>query len=507
MYFGSTNQSGKMKIRILYLFVLLVSSAAFAQSVEFNQWQSSYSDYKQNFEKNLSDPLNHKLQPIPDKYFTTDLIPEWLFDVNESGDGNLYSIGISDPFIDSETAYQQALTRAIFTLSLEMKTMVNGMNELYSKIEEDGKSSGNVFTEYYQLLSREWIDFNYLTLVERQYLKTGECIVKFKYNPNPSTDKTFNTYVSLEYYRQEKSLDLGYETTEKIAYSGNSITDSSLSSSCSFTLKKRNEKEEVLSECPENIQYTVPKFIYQIGKAKITSQNGLWSLFIYKFSQKIISSSQVSSSIIKNVQDNYLTLDNKLTREIVINQGNFFIAHTDTALNITFTNEASTNLIHDIKEGCITTWHLNGVKKSEEYYSNDLLDGTQREWTSNDKLISEINYTQGILDGTYQKWYDNMQLKEFKLYKSGVLIEKHSLWTENGQLLLQEEFDQQGNPIGTYLEYYPDGVLKTKGKFKKGMREGSFMFYSENGKKFKKETYKKGKLKKLKEYLRDGKNS
>ncbi len=496
-----------MKISKLLFIVLIIPFAARAQSAEFNQWQSSYSDYKQNFEKNLSDPLNNQVHVLPDKYFTSDTIPQWLFDVNEAEGNNLFSIGISDPFIDSETAYQQALTRAIFTLSLEMKTMVNGMNELYSKIEEDGKSSGSVFTEYYQLLSKEWIDFNHLTLIEKKYLKTGECIVKFKYNANPAEEKSFNTYVSLEYYRQEKSLDLGYETTEKITYSGNSITDSSLSASCSFTLKKRNDKEEILSECPENIQYTVPQFTYRAGKSTVRSQNGLWSLFIYKFSEKIISSSQVSSSIIKNVSDDYKTLDNKLTREIVINQGNFFIAHTDTALNITFTNEATnTNIIHDIKEGCITTWHPNGIKKSEEFYSNDLLDGTQREWTANDKLISEINFNQGVLDGTYQLWYDNMQLKEFKMYKSGILIDKHSIWTENGQLLLQEEFDEQGHPIGNYLEYYPNGQLKTKGKFKKGVKTGSFMFYSENGKKFKKETYKKGKLKKLKEYVRDGKN-
>ncbi|MCX6181941.1 MAG: hypothetical protein NT150_08455 [Bacteroidetes bacterium] len=490
-----------MNIRQLFFILLLLPFAIKAQSPEFNQWQSSYSDFKQNFEKNLSDPRHSALQPIPDKYFTTDVIPEWLFDVNDTKDGNLYSIGISDPFIDSETAYQQALTRGIFTLSLEMKTMVNGMNELYSKIEENGKSSGNVFTEYYQLLSKEWIDFKYLTIIEKHYLKTGECIVKFKYKPSSDAENTFNTYVSLEYYRQEKSLDLDYETTEKITYSGNSITDSTLSSSCSFSLKKLNDKEEVLSECPANIQYTIPKFTYQIGKANITSQNGLWSLFIYKFSQKIISSSQVSSSIIKNVQDNFLTLDNKLTREIVINQGNFFIAHTDTALNITFTNETTTNTVHDVKEGCITTWHANGIKKSEEFYSNDLMDGTQREWTSNDKLISEINYTHGILDGTSQLWYDNMQLKEFKMYKSGVLIEKHSIWNENGQLLLQEEFDEQGNPVGDYLEYYPNGQIKVKGKFKKGLKVGSFMFYSENGKKFKKETYKKGQLSKLKEYV------
>ncbi|MFM7022105.1 MAG: toxin-antitoxin system YwqK family antitoxin [Flavobacteriales bacterium] len=492
-----------MKYLSSFFVALILPLAAYSQSAEFNQWQSSYSDYKQNFEKNLDEPLHQNLKAIPDKYFTSDVIPEWIFEINENEDGVLYSIGISDPFTDSETAYQQALNRAIFTLSLQMKTMVNGMNELYSKIEENGKSSGNVFTEYYQLLSSEQIDFNYLTLIEKKYLKTGECIVKFKYKTNASREKNFNTFVTLEYYRQEKSLDMGYETIEKLAYSGNSMSDSSFSNSCSYTLKKFNNKEDVLSECPVNTQYTVGAFTYQSGSSTLISANGLWSLFIYKFINKIISSSQVSSSIVKNVQDNYLTLNNKLTREIVINQGNFPIASTDSALNITFINEASSNLIHDIKEGCITTWHPNGVKKSEEYYSNDMMDGTQREWTSNDKLISEINYNHGVLDGSFQLWYDNMQLKEFRMYKSGVMVEKHSIWTENGQLLLQEEFDEQGNPVGTYLEYFPNGQLRVKGKFKNGKKEGTFMFYEESGKKFKKEVYKKGTLKKRKEYMRD----
>jgi hypothetical protein len=199
-----------MKYYTLYILVLCFTTKGFAQSQEFNQWQSSYNDYKTNFEKNISEPLHPALQVIPDKYFTYDSIPEWLFDINHSADGFLFSVGISDPFIDSETAYQQALSRALLTLSLEMKTVVNGMNELYSNIEENGKSNGNVYTEYYQLLSKELIDFKYLSIVQKKILKTGECIVKFKYAPVLGNDSSFNTFVNLEYYRQEKSLDLNY---------------------------------------------------------------------------------------------------------------------------------------------------------------------------------------------------------------------------------------------------------------------------------------------------------
>jgi antitoxin component YwqK of YwqJK toxin-antitoxin module len=260
-------------------------------------------------------------------------------------------------------------------------------------------------------------------------------------------------------------------------------------------MKKHNNKTDLLSECPQNIQYAVPQFTYRVGKSTLTTTNGLWSLFIDKFTTKIISSSQVSSSIIKNVQDNYGSLNNQLTREIVVNQGNFHIARTDSALNIIFINEANTNLIHDIREGCITTWHNNGVKKTEEYYANDLLDGTQREWTANDKLISEISYTNGILDGHYQLWFDNLQLREFKNYNQGLLIDKHSIWTENGQLLLQEEFNANGIATGPYLEYYPSGQKRTGGQYKKGKKTGCFISLAENGKKIKKEVYKKGILK------------
>ncbi len=489
-----------MQCSILYIFLLCSASLSFAQSEEFNQWQSSYNDYKTNFEKNISEPLHPKLQIIPDKYFTSDSIPEWLFDINHSANGYLFSVGISDPFIDSETAYQQALSRAIFTLALEMKTVVNGMNELYSNIEENGKSNGNVYTEYYQLLSKELIDYKYLSIVHKKILKTGECIVKFKYAPVVAIDSGFNTFVNLEYYRQEKSLDLNYETTEKISYSGNSMTGAGPSTTCSFTMKKHNDKTDLLSECPQNIQYSVPQFNYRIGKSTLTTTNGLWSLFIDKFTTKIISSSQVSSSIIKNVQDDYGSLNNQLTREIVVNQGNFHIARTDSALNIVFVNETNSNLIHDIKEGCITTWHTNGIKKTEEYYANDLLDGTQREWTANDKLISEISYSNGIFDGHYQLWFDNLQLREFKNYNHGLLIDKHSIWTENGQLILQEEFNSNGIACGHYFEYYPSGQIRTRGQYKKGKKTGCFISFAENGKKIKKEVYKKGILKNTTSY-------
>ncbi len=464
-----------------------------SQTNEFIEWQKTYPDLIWNFEKNLDDPLSGTLKKIPDQYFSEDTLPDWLYAWNSKSNNTIYSIAVSDPFLDLEKAQQQAYNRAIFMLSMQIFTVVNGMNEYYSRTDDINKEKNDAFTQYYQFFSKSNINDSIIQIAEKKVLRTGECIVKLSYKLDESFLKNFNTYVSMEYYSQEKSLDLGFETTQKLVLTGNTISRQGLSEACAYTYKRFNEKDEVLSECPENAEYFVPTFVYHHNNKKVLSSEGLWNTIYYNFTKKMVGSSQLSNLTIKNVSDVYQKLDNNLSREIIMRQSEFYVDQLDSNLNVYFFSEPQVDsTIHDSKEGSVVTWYDNGVKKSEFYYTNDLLDGVQREWTSNDKLISEINYSNGVLNGLYQTWYDNYQPKEYLYYNNGKPFGDHNLWYEDGRIKLQEGFNEKANLEGKYFEVYPDGTLKAKGKYKDGLKKGLWKTVDESGKS-KTSIYRKGK--------------
>jgi antitoxin component YwqK of YwqJK toxin-antitoxin module len=494
MYFGSMKQNRYMISRCKYLLLaLLLPLYTLSQTNDFVEWQKNYPDLIWNFEKNLDDPLSGALQKIPDHYFSEDTLPDWLYTWNSKADNIVFSVGISDPFLDAEKAYKQAYNRAVFLLSLQIFTVINGMNEYYTRTDEINSERNDAFTQYYQFFSKSNINDSVIQVSEKTVLKTGECIVKLKYPLDASFLKNFNTYISMEWYSQEKSLDLGFETTQKLILTGNTISRNGLSEGCAYTYKRFNDKDEVLSECPENSEYFVPTFSYIHNFKKVTSTQGLWNTLLYNFTKKMVSSSQLSNLTIKNVSDVYQKLDNNLSREIIMRQSEFYVHEIDSNLFVYFYSEPQIDsTIHDSKEGSVVTWYDNGIKKSEFYYTNDLLDGVQREWTSNDKLISEIIYSNGVLNGLYQTWYDNYQPKEYVYYNNGKPFGDHNKWYEDGRLQLQEGYNENGNLEGKYLEVYPDGTLKTKGKYKNGLKRGAWKTIDEKGKS-KTELYRKGK--------------
>jgi len=494
MYIGYMKQRNNMFFKCKYLlFFLSFPFCIVAQTSDFNEWQKNYPDLIWNFEKNLDDPLSGKLLKIPDNYFSSDTLPFWLFNWNSMKDRHLYSIGISDPFLDNDKAYQQAYSRAVFLLSMQIYSVVNGMNEFYSRTDDENQEKNDAYTQFYQIFSKSNIKDSIISISDKTTLKTGECIVKIKYPLDASFLQSFNTYVSTEWYAQEKSLDLGFESVQKFVLTGNTITKNGLSELCAYTYKKFNEKDEVLSECPDNSEYYVPTFHYYFEKHNILSTQGLWNSILNNYLKKLIVSCQLSNETLKNVSDKYQKLNNNLSREIILRQSDFFIFQLDSNLQVSIYNEPKAdNSIYDVKEGSIITWHDNGVKKEELYYTNDLLDGVQREWTSNEHLIAEINYNNGVLNGFYQTWYDNLQPKESLYYKNGKAYGEHLMWYDDGRPKLSEGYDENGLLTGKFEERYANGYLKTTGKYKNGIKRGWWKYYDEN-RKVKKEFYKKGK--------------
>ena len=102
-------------------------------------------------------------------------IPPDLFDLYE--DGEAYFLGVSDPYMEKEEAFELAKHRAIAMLALSKKCKIRNVSDRYntdkgSKFERNTNLSVKDF---------KWSEKK-VEVVDKHYTKYYECIVKLRYN-------------------------------------------------------------------------------------------------------------------------------------------------------------------------------------------------------------------------------------------------------------------------------------------------------------------------------------
>ena len=79
-------------------------------------------------------------------------------------------------------------------------------------------------------------------------------------------------------------------------------------------------------------------------------------------------------------------------------------------------------------EAVVRTYYLDGVKVSEEQFSNYekwVRDGVTKAWYPNGQLKHEINYRNNTFNGDLKSYYANGQIRRHDQYAQGNLIEGH----------------------------------------------------------------------------------
>ena len=105
-------------------------------------------------------------------------LPGWVTSIPKSNAKKIYSIGISDPKMDEEQAYQLALLRAKAMLAIFHQCTVQQAIDLYKSDRQDGV---NIYTEKLEKLSKIYskyiLDTTRIEIVNKKYTSDMEAIV------------------------------------------------------------------------------------------------------------------------------------------------------------------------------------------------------------------------------------------------------------------------------------------------------------------------------------------
>jgi hypothetical protein len=122
-------------------------------------------------------------------------------------------------------------------------------------------------------------------------------------------------------------------------------------------------------------------------------------------------------------------------------------------------------------------FHQGELKNTQGNFTGKLLHGTYEMFDRNGTMLGKGNFDNGLMDDDWLTWYDNGNIKARYYWKNG-------------------------ERIGNFREFDRQGRTTKKGKFRNGYLTGKVLYF-ENGVEVRKEKYRKGKLVREKEKVKN----
>ena len=154
-----------MRDVLIYISLLLFPLFLFSQNIDPSQQNSGakpieqqYDSFKKTFEKETNSAPENKVKREKNKTVSNQppcALPAWICDFQVPDNENtLFTLGISDPGLDSANALKQATIRAKCLLSLFYKSSIQNITDSYNN-EYSGHEILEKFTSFSKIESDE----------------------------------------------------------------------------------------------------------------------------------------------------------------------------------------------------------------------------------------------------------------------------------------------------------------------------------------------------------------
>ncbi len=310
-----------------YILFILLPTMAFSQEVIKNNVDSDYLKFQSTYEKEI-----YKNNVDTNRKYTNVIhpavLPEWVFQLPSSNQFTLFSIGISDPGMEKESAFEMAKLRAISLMTLLYKSKFEILTDQYTKESnlEDNSTFTNRYTNFYQISASLLIDTSNLTVEEKHYTSFNEAIVLVSY-PIQITGSD-NIITNAHIFQNERQKQNIFESEEKYEYSSkwNSFEGES---SITYKIHSFNNILEITSEF-NNRLIEFPYYNFKYTSRGFPSRDtfpfnytnklnyGLWKSFLEVFLQELYFMSENPEIYFTQVGDNYVSATHNLSRESAI---------------------------------------------------------------------------------------------------------------------------------------------------------------------------------------------
>ena len=291
----------------------------------FNQEFDEYQDTT-NATRKLYDRIPEKL-------------PDWVFKPVEFGNP-IRIVGFSDPNMDKEEAFEQAVLRAKAMFALLNYSTISNITDDYTNLYESGKYS--LYSTKFQdfSISKTTIPYNNsgITLIDTFYTKYNEGLVLIEFNYDTDSEKNVDTLevkgehmqVFIERnFRKEKIEFFNFFIKDNLA--NNDSVD--LISQYNYKVvnrrydissvygKKIIEFEERTYNYRTDLEFVKDSSDSEFNNFRLT--RGLWNAYISGVLSNITILSKQLSSQVKNINDFYTLKNEGLVRTVARNKVSF----------------------------------------------------------------------------------------------------------------------------------------------------------------------------------------
>ena len=270
---------------------------------------------------------------IPEK------LPDWVFKPVEFGNP-IRIVGFSDPNMDKEEAFEQAVLRAKAMFALLNYSTISNITDDYTNLYESGKYS--LYSTKFQdfSISKTTIPYNNseITLIDTFYTKYNEGLVLIEFNYDTDSEKNVDTLevkgehmqVFIERnFRKEKIEFFNFFIKDNLA--NNDSVD--LISQYNYKVvnrrydissvygKKIIEFEERTYNYRTDLEFVKDSSDSEFNNFRLT--RGLWNAYISGVLSNITILSKQLSSQVKNANDFYTLKNEGLIRTVARNKVSF----------------------------------------------------------------------------------------------------------------------------------------------------------------------------------------
>ena len=143
---------------------------------------NNYAKFKSELEAEFGVETVSDLDDIPSNinrvFFKTEL-PDWIFELPKSNDSIVFVIGVSEPGMTKDTAYQLAVLRAKTMCAIITNSKMNGLSDYY--ISEKDLNNGDIISSVYREFNKIVCNISFndadFTIVKDTFTINNEAIV------------------------------------------------------------------------------------------------------------------------------------------------------------------------------------------------------------------------------------------------------------------------------------------------------------------------------------------
>jgi len=307
--------------KIIITILLFASSFGYAQKEKF----------KDIFDSELADETIVERTSHSGKYQHTNAqkVPDWFIHPPISDGNSIYSIGISDPGLDTTQALEMAIFRAEIMANILRKSTTQLLCDFF--LNEEEQSNSVVFEHYTRISTKLPSTKGNYEIVNTHRNQFDETMVLIKYNP-PANVMSNQLYpIRFELYKNETESSVYgvFESVFEMVVKSNSYDSPD---PAFYEITELGERSNVVSKS-FNEEIDVP--IYTLGYLGIPSADsakqcffthGLWKEYFKSVMVHIITIAREKPENISFLADKY-NVENyqKLTRGVSVNKMRFVI--------------------------------------------------------------------------------------------------------------------------------------------------------------------------------------